>query len=173
MLNIFKKDIWNEKRKSFEKLELRYEDKKSAVRYFCTPKGAEIFASLGVDGIHYCTIPKLGETVFAVTPMSLGDRHVFPVANSKMQFLQLVAALCGTFLIDQIPTLSKTGFEELLRDHLATDSADRADELEKLKKEFDLSPLELDPYELVMGLYNSFDYDKIEFTKDYYETLGI
>lgn len=173
MLNIFKKDIWDEKRMSFEKLGLRYEDKKSAARYFCTPKGAEIFASLGVDGIHYCTIPKLGERVFAVTPMPLGDRFVFPVANSKKEFLQLIAALSGTFLIDQMPTLSRERFETLLRDHLANNSADCAAELEKFKKEFDLTPLETDPYELVMGLYNSFDYEKIEFTKEYYETLGL
>lgn len=173
MLNIFKKDIWNEKKVSFFALELRYEDKKTAVPYFCTPKGAEIFASLGVDGIHYCTVPKLGETVFAVTPMPLGERCVFPVANSKKQFLQLTAALGGTSLIDQIPTLSRERFEALLRDHTAECSPDRAEELEKLKKEFDLSPLEADPYELVMGLYNSFDYEKIEFTAEYYDTIGL
>ncbi len=175
MLSIFgkRKDIWNEKKMSFFSLGLSYVGKKSAVPYFCTPKGAEIFASMGVDGIHYCTIPKFGETVFVVTPMPLGDRYVFPAANSKNQFLQLTAALCGAQLIDQIPLFAKDRFESILRDHLTENSADRAEELEKLKKEFDLTPLEADPYELVMGLYNSFDYDKIEFTSEYYETLGL
>ena len=32
---------------------LRHETKKTAEPYFCTPKGAEIFASLGVGGVHY------------------------------------------------------------------------------------------------------------------------
>ncbi len=30
-----------------------------------------------------------------------------------------------------------------------------------------------DPYDLVMDLYNSFDYEKIEFTAEYYDTLGL
>lgn len=176
MHNIFRKnrnDIWNQKKISFEKLGLRYEDGKSAARYFCTPKGAEIFASLGVDGIHYCTVPKLGETVFAVTPIPGGDRHVFPVANNKKEFLQLIVALCGINLIDQIPVFAKSRFEVLLRTHLAENSAACAGELEILKKEFDLSPLETDPYDLVMDLYNNFDYSKIEFTPEYYDTLGL
>ena len=30
-------------------------------RYFCTPVGADVFASPGVDGIHYCMIEGFGE----------------------------------------------------------------------------------------------------------------
>lgn len=37
--------------------------------YFCTPKGARIFARSGVDGIHFCFVRGFGETVFAVSPM--------------------------------------------------------------------------------------------------------
>lgn len=38
--------------------------------YFCTPKGARIFARSGVDGIHFCFVRGFGETVFAVSPMN-------------------------------------------------------------------------------------------------------
>ena len=40
------------------------------ITHFCTPKGAGILGWAGVDGVHYCTVPALGETVFCVTPMS-------------------------------------------------------------------------------------------------------
>ena len=31
--------------------------------YYCTPQNAEILASSGVDGIHYCTVPQFGEMI--------------------------------------------------------------------------------------------------------------
>ncbi len=31
--------------------------------YFCTPKGARIFARSGADGIHFCFVRGFGETV--------------------------------------------------------------------------------------------------------------
>ncbi len=175
MFSIFKKskNIWDEKKMSFFSLGLRYENEKTAVPYFCTPKGARIFASIGVDGVHYCTIPKFGDTVFAVTPMPGTDRYVFPIAKDKTEFLALTAALCGTQLIDQIPLFSRERFECILREHLSENCADRAEELEKLKKEFSVSPLDRDPYDLVMDLYNSFDYEKIEFTAEYHDALGL
>ena len=40
---------------------------KSETAYFCTPKGAKIIGYAGVDGIHYCTVRALGETIFAVS----------------------------------------------------------------------------------------------------------
>ena len=38
--------------------------------YFCTPVRADVFASPGVDGIHYCIIEGFGEIVFAISPMN-------------------------------------------------------------------------------------------------------
>lgn len=38
--------------------------------YFCTPRGASIFAWAGADGIHYCTIRGFGPMIFAVSPMN-------------------------------------------------------------------------------------------------------
>ena len=48
--------------------------------YFCTPKGARIFARSGVDGIHFCFVRGFGETVFAVSPMNGRENCVHPVA---------------------------------------------------------------------------------------------
>ena len=149
-------------------LALEYEDPRTAVLYFCTPVGAEIFASIGVDGVHYCTIPKLGETVFAVTPES-SDPYVFPVANNFTEFLRLVATLRGTNLIDQAHLFTKDRFETLMQEQATAN----ADEVKKLCETFGIEPLECSPYDLLMELYNNFDYSKIKFSREYYETLGL
>lgn len=147
---------------------LEYEDPRKAVHYFCTPVGAEIFASIGVDGVHYCTVPKLGETVFAVTPES-SDPYVFPVANNFTEFLRLVATLRGTNLIDQAHLFTKDRFETLMQEQATAN----ADEVKKLCETFDIEPLECSPYDLLMELYNNFDYSKIKFSREYYETQGL
>ena len=147
---------------------LEYEDPRKAVHYFCTPVGAEIFASIGVDGVHYCTVPKLGETVFAVTPES-SDPYVFPVANNFTEFLRLVATLRGTNLIDQAHLFTKDRFETLMQEQATAN----ADEVKKLCETFGIEPLECSPYDLLMELYNNFDYSKIKFSREYYETQGL
>lgn len=77
MENTMARRRYSEKKRSFFNLGLRYESPAKAVRYFCTPKKAEIFASLGVGGIHFCTIPSFGELVFAVVPEALTDGMFF------------------------------------------------------------------------------------------------
>ena len=57
-----------------------------AAAYYCTPRDAQIIGWAGVDGIHYCTIPKFGEMVFAVSPMNFGD-CVHPIARSFRDLL--------------------------------------------------------------------------------------
>ena len=42
--------------------------------YYCTPKKAQIIASSGIDGIHYCTIPQFGEIIFAVYARNARER---------------------------------------------------------------------------------------------------
>ena len=84
---------------------LRHETKKTAEPYFCTPKGAEIFASLGVGGVHYCTIAKCGETVFVINPSD--EPYVIPVAKNFEDFFRVVLALHGTNILDQLPALGK------------------------------------------------------------------
>ena len=152
-----------------DSLELRYEDPRKATHYFCTPVGGEIFASIGVDGIHYCTVPDLGDTIFVVTPMTSLDHHVFPVAHDLTEFLRLIVTLHGTTLIDQAPMFSKERFAELRQEQATANE----DEVKKLCETFNIKPLEGSPYDLIMDLYNNFDYSKIKFSREYYETLGL
>lgn len=152
-----------------DSLELRYEDPRKATHYFCTPVGGEIFASIGVDGIHYCTVPDLGDTIFVVTPMTSLDHHVFPVAHDLTEFLRLIVTLHGTTLIDQTPLFDKERFETLRKEVAPANE----DEAKRLCQTFNVEPLEGSPYDLIMDLYNNFDYSKIKYSHEYYETLGL
>ena len=48
--------------------------------YFCTPRGASIIGSEGVDGVHYCFVRGYGGAVFAVSPLRPDPERVQPVA---------------------------------------------------------------------------------------------
>ncbi len=172
---------YNKEKPSFYSLGLQYVGKNSDAEYFCTPKGAKIFASLGVGGIHYCTIYGYGETVFAVVPDGCNERYVFPVANDLMQFLQMVIFLGGAGMIDQIPTMSKESYNDRIKNPYSDLPDDMAEgiiaeitaEAEKLQEMFELMPLDGSPYDIVTGLCANFDDSKIEYTDEYYDTLGI
>lgn len=68
--------------------------------YFCTPKGAAIIGWAGVDGIHYCFVDGFGETVFAVSPMNVGD-YVHPVARNFEDLLRLLLSCVDMAALEQ------------------------------------------------------------------------
>ncbi|MBQ7290744.1 MAG: hypothetical protein IJW76_03345 [Clostridia bacterium] len=133
--------------------------------------GAKVFASMGMGGVHYCTVESFGETIFAVVPDS-ADGYVFPIAHDLAEFFSLIAALEGTQLLDQIPIFPKNIFENALKDHLAYADEERKAELAKFTKMFGVVAAKT-PYETVIDLQNEIDISKIEFSKEYYDVLGI
>lgn len=165
--------MYNKDRHNYFLIGLRYEDPRTAEEYFCTPKGAKIFASLGVDGIHFCTVPGHGESIFVVVPEAGDDCYVFPVAKDICEFFQLVAALHGTALLDQMHLFGKDWLDSELEDLIANEEPECRAELAKFKERFDISPLQTSAYDLVMKRYNEFDPDSIKYTSLYYDTLGI
>ena len=68
---------------------LGFEQNSEFVPYYCTPENANVLASAGVDGIHYCTIPNFGELIFAVSPMNFGN-CVHPIARTFEDLLRLL-----------------------------------------------------------------------------------
>ena len=82
----------------FSELGLERGSQKSS--YFCTPKSARVIGWAGVDGIHFCFVPKYGDMVFAVNPMAAGE-HVQAVSRSFEDFLRLVLACGGSAAIEQ------------------------------------------------------------------------
>ena len=62
--------------------------------YFCTPAGAEVFACLGCDGVHFALLPG-DEKIYCVDPaMGEPGTYVLPVAADFRQFLSYVL-FCG------------------------------------------------------------------------------
>lgn len=165
--------IYNKVKPQYDSLGLYYENPKSAVTYFCTPKGANIFASMGVGGVHFCTISNHGDKIFVVSPEPCSKRHVFPVANDINEFFMLVVSLYGTQLIDQIPMFSKERFEKTRDEHIKNNGKFISKDIKDFADKFNIVNQELPVYDTVMGLYNSFDYSTIKFTTLYYKTLGI
>ena len=97
------------------------------------------------------------------------DHHVFPVAHDLTEFLRLIVTLHGTTLIDQAPLFDKERFETLRKEVAPANE----DEAKRLCQTFNVEPLEGSPYDLILDLYNNFDYSKIKFSREYYETLGL
>ena len=149
---------------------LRHETKKTAEPYFCTPTGAEIFASLGVGGVHYCTIAKCGETVFVINPSD--EPYVIPVAKNFEDFLRVVLALHGTNILDQLPALGKERAIAYLEKQSESETEEAKAALHALAEAFSLTPME-DPLDYVASVANSFDMRKIQFTAEYYDVLGL
>lgn len=165
------KRLKKEKR-SYEALGLQYEDPKKAVRYFCTPEGAWIFGSLGVDGIHYCTIPSLGDAVYVVNPMPADDRYVLPVAKNLAAFCGLVCAMGGCHLLDQMTGWDRARFDEALAEMQASDSPEREKEAAALR-EISGCQIPSDPWGAVHALCDGFDPAVVPRAAEYYETLGL
>lgn len=128
---------------------------------------------MGVGGVHFCTISKHSEKIFVVTPEPCSERYVFPVANNINEFLQLVATLHGTQLIDQIPLFEKEQFEKVREEHIKYNGNLISKDIADLTNKFNIVDQKVSAYDIVMELYNNFDYSIINFTPLYYETLGI
>ena len=166
-------DIYNKIKPQYDSLGLYYENSKSAVTYFCTPKEANIFASMGVGGVHFCTISNHGDKIFVVSPEPYSKHHVFPVANNINEFFQFVISLYGTQLIDQIPMFSKEQFEKIRDEHIKNNGNFISKDIKDFTNKFNIINQKLPVYDIVMGLYDGFDYSTIKFSPLYYETLGI
>ncbi|MBQ2756798.1 MAG: hypothetical protein IJF27_09005 [Oscillospiraceae bacterium] len=133
--------------------------------YFCTPKGAKIIGWAGVDGIHFCFVRGLGETVFAVNPMSAyNDDYVNPVANSFEDFLKLLLTCGDVSAIEQAHFLTKEQFESFLEENKLYNK--QREILKVIEKELKIQPMEA-PYDYIREIQRNFDYSKIKYSMEY------
>lgn len=139
-------------------------------RYFCTPVHAELIFRTGVDGVHYCRVKGLGETVFAVEPMGEPGEMVYPVAESVEDFLRLVIACGGEAAVQQCRYWDRAQFDSFLGEYPPT--ASRLTCMERLWEELGLTPMD-DPYGYVSIIQNGFDQGLLSFTEEYYDVLGL
>lgn len=140
---------------------------------FCTPLGARI---IGWDnGIHYCFLEGFGEMVFCVNPESGCERLVYPLARSFRDFLRLILAAGNTNTLQQIICWDRESYNTFVNSPNEQASFARPQvqqALETLCKGMGLTPLE-SPFDYIKALQQDFPYEKIPFSNDYYDTLGL
>ena len=142
---------------------------KNDVAYFCTPKGAKIIGHAGVDGIHYCTVRALGETIFAVSHMNLPGQYVHPIARNLTDLLRLLLACLDMNLIEQAWAWDEEQLTEQIESVRNSEYFDPAP-LDAIREKCGLEPMEK-PFEYLYRLQQSFNYGGIPSTKEYYEMM--
>ena len=137
-----------------------------AETYFCTPKGAEIFARAGVDGIHFCFVRGFGETVFAVSPMNTAPDYVHPLATSFADFLRLLLACGDSAALEQAWMWNEAQFDAFLREN--PPSAEAGATMERLETALDLRPME-HPWAYLHEIQSVFDPGRLRFPEEFYD----
>lgn len=146
------------------------EDAKIESPYFCYPINAEV---IGLEGcILYCFLPEYGDMVFACNPESCADSNVYPLAKNFEDFLRLILACGSANPVEQIVWMKKEQFEAHVQKEKELQSTDQKALLAYLEQEFQLTPMG-DPFEYVKELQLNFDDSNIQFSDEYYDTLGI
>lgn len=133
--------------------------------YYCTPKNANILASAGVDGIHYCTIREFGELIFAVSPMNFGD-CVHPIARTFEDLLRLLLSCVDMAALEQCYAWDEEQYKAFLIDCPAT--KEQQEVLAVIRSDLGLTPIE-NAFSYVKELQAEFDYTEIPYTEDYYD----
>lgn len=146
-----------------------WEASNNEVVYFCTPKGAKIIGRAGVDGIHYCTVRGLGETIFAVSPMNLHGQYVRPIARNLEDLLRLILSCLDLNIIEQAWAWDEDQLSEQIEEVRNSEYFDETP-LKLIRDKCGLEPME-EPYKYLYKLQRSFDYGSIPYTKEYYETV--
>ena len=129
---------------------------RNADPWFCTPIGAEI---IGWDGaIHYCFV-----------------HLVYPIARSFADFLSLLLAVGHTNSLQQVIGWKREEFERFLRqqeevDYISSPQVQQV--LKTITEEIGVVP-QPDPFGYIKRLQEEFPYEKIVFSNDYYDILGL
>lgn len=137
--------------------------------YFCTTKGASIFGWAGVDGIHFCFIRGFGSMVFAVSPMNSAPNYVHPVALNYADFLRLLLACGDAAVLEQAWMWDEAQFDAFLQENPVTQ--EQRECLSEVAERMGLTPMEC-PWSYLKELQASFDYSRIKYTEEYYETVA-
>lgn len=149
------------------------------VPYFCTPVGAEEVGSIGCDGIQFVLLPG-DEKVYCVDP-TMGDvgTYVLPVGSDLREFLSFVLYCHDANPLSQIYFLSEERFREFAADEAEARERGELEELfeakdaalAKIAEVFGIAPAE--PYEKIKALQAAFDPGVLQFSDEYYDTLGV
>ncbi len=156
-------------KKKIELISLGIERTGNFVEYFCTPKGAGIIGSAGVDGIHFCFIKGFGEMVFAVSPCNSIGEFVHPIARTFEDLLSLLVSCSNVAALEQAWQWDKEMFHKFLQENSPTKEQEQT--MRTLEQELSVPFME-EPFEYIKELQREFDYSKIKFSAEYYDTVG-
>ncbi len=161
MKNTYKKLI----EKGIDLSPLGLEMRGEKVRYFCTPKYADIIGYEGVDGVHCCFIRGFKDAVFTVSPMNEPGKHVAKAAECFEDFLSLLLRCRHLAAIEQVNMFTKDEFQEFVSSSEVTEEMQKAfDDL----KNFGVKPME-NPYDYLKAMRDGFDGSKIKYEDEYYD----
>ena len=88
ILNKFYATVYNENILMLDKV-------REPFKYDATPIGAKVFASMGVDGVHYCIMPRDGDStlenspVYRISPMDFSDGMIIWTAKNFHDFISI------------------------------------------------------------------------------------
>lgn len=170
-LKLFKKFMQTEADTSWIGLG-RIRSPEQATPYFCDPIGFREFAGLEVDGIRYGFIDGFGETVFVVNPLPPEDEYVCPIARNFEDFLRLVLACKNANSFDQMIWMDREQYERLQEQTVRDLPEESAQALNTIQEEFGLEPMP-NPFDYVKRLQKEFDPSVLQFSDEYYDTLGL
>lgn len=135
--------------------------------YYCTPKDARILFTVGVDGIHFCTVPDFNEMIFAVSPMNFGD-CVHPIARNFDDFLALLLYCKDISPLEQCFCFDKEQFEAFVSDIKPQEEHENVKR--EIEEKFGICAND-NAFEYVKKLQCEFDLSKIRYSDEYYETV--
>ena len=147
--------------------------------YFCTPADAEFVGRIVCDGVHFILLPG-DEAVYCVDPSMGGiGTYVLPVGSDLREFLSFVLYCHDANPLSQIYFLSEERFQMFAADEAEARESGELEELFKAKdaalakiaEAFGIAPAE--PYEKIKALQAAFDPGVLQFSDEYYDTLGV
>lgn len=142
--------------------------------YFCTPLGARVLG-WDAEGVHFCRIDGMGETIFCVNPMPLCGENVRPVARDFRDFLRLLLATGGAAAIAEAGDMTRAQFAAFVQSKTEMENRLRPavrQALERIAQGLDLSPMD-DPYGYIRALQAGFDAGALRFSDEYYDAKGL
>lgn len=143
--------------------------------YFCTPLGAIIFASLGVDGIHFCILPSEGDKslenspVYVISPC-MSEHYIEPVAKNFTDFLNLVMITKDAGAMECISYMTKEAFINYLKD-IPEEREEVIKAIGSIKENFTSKDIP-DVYDYVKSIQQDVRLRKVKFSQEYYEVTG-
>ena len=113
--------------------------------------------------------------VFCVNPETCCDYCVYPIARNFRDFLGLILAAGNTNTLQQIIWWDKKMFDNFVNSPEEQEYQSRPEVksvLDTICKEMDIVVMDT-PFVYVKDLQSNFPYEQIQFTNEYYDTLGM